>query len=137
MPVLDLDGRVSGNFWAMDKAVRNWTSSDIEALSTLALAAGGEVASRLALRASEHHADEGTGTGRDPAGKPHPRHRPRVPGVQFGVRFRTGGTGGEVLGDFYDVIPVEGGFGVVIGDVCAAHLVRHPTRPAGNGVAAW
>jgi serine phosphatase RsbU (regulator of sigma subunit) len=38
--------------------------------------------------------------------------------VLFGVRFRSGGTGGEVMGDFYDVIPVDGGFGVVIGDVC-------------------
>ncbi len=118
VPVVDPDGRVLGNFCAMDKVVREWTPSDIEALGTLALAAGGEVALRLALRAAEHHADEAQELAETLQESLIPALAPRVPGVQFGVRFRSGGTGGEVMGDFYDVIPVDGGFGVVIGDVC-------------------
>jgi phosphoserine phosphatase RsbU/P len=117
-PVLDPDGRVLGNFCAMDKVVRDWTRSDIEALATLAMAAGGEVALRLALRAAEHHAHEAQELAEILQESLLPAQAPRVPGVQFGVRFRSGGTGGEVMGDFYDVIPVDGGFGVVIGDVC-------------------
>jgi sigma-B regulation protein RsbU (phosphoserine phosphatase) len=118
VPVLDPDGRVLGNFCAMDKVVREWTPSDIEALDTLALAAGGEVALRLALSAAEHHADEAQELAEILQESLIPAQAPRVPGVQFGVRFRSGGTGGEVMGDFYDVIPARGGFGVVIGDVC-------------------
>jgi serine phosphatase RsbU (regulator of sigma subunit) len=118
VPVRDPDGRVLGNFCAMDKVVRDWTSSDIEALSTLALAAGGEVALRLALRAAEHHADEAQELAEILQESLIPAQAPRLAGVQFGVRFRSGGSGGEVMGDFYDVIPVGRGFGVVIGDVC-------------------
>ena len=36
----------------------------------------------------------------------------------IGAHFQPGGTGVEVMGDVYDVVPIEGGFGVVIGDVC-------------------
>jgi phosphoserine phosphatase RsbU/P len=118
VPVLDPDGRVLGNFCAMDKVVRKWTPSDIEALRTLALAAGGEVALRLALRTAEHHADEAEELAEILQESLIPAQAPRVAGVRFGVRFRSGGTGGEVMGDFYDVIPARGGFGVVIGDVC-------------------
>jgi sigma-B regulation protein RsbU (phosphoserine phosphatase) len=95
------DGRVLGNFCAMDKVVRNWTPSDIEALSTLALAAGGEVALRLALRAAEHHADEAQELAEILQESLIPAQAPRLAGVQFGVRFRSGGSGGEVMGDFY------------------------------------
>jgi sigma-B regulation protein RsbU (phosphoserine phosphatase) len=83
-PVLDPDGRVLGNFCAMDKAVRDWSPSDVEAVRTLALAAGGEVALRLALRAAEHHADEAQELAETSQESLIPAVAPRVPGVQFG-----------------------------------------------------
>ncbi len=45
-------------------------------------------------------------------------HPPHVPGTTIATRFSPGGTGVDVLGDFYDVVPLQDGFGVVIGDVC-------------------
>lgn len=127
VPVRDPEGRVLGNFCAMDKVIREWTPSDIEALSTLALAAGGEVALRLALRTAEHHAAEAEELAEILQESLIPAQAPRVAGVQFGVRFRSGGSGVEVMGDFYDVIPVHGGFGVVIGDVCGKGAIAART----------
>lgn len=118
VPVCDPDGNVVGNLCAMDTVVRPWTDSDVEVLRTLAAAAGGEVALRLALRVAEHHAAEALALAETLQQSLIPTAPPRLPGVQIGTRFRPGGTGVEVMGDFYDIVPVGGGFGVVIGDVC-------------------
>jgi sigma-B regulation protein RsbU (phosphoserine phosphatase) len=48
-----------------------------------------------------------------------PPRLPDVPGLQVAARYVAGGTGAEVLGDFYDVFPsVRGSWGMVVGDVC-------------------
>lgn len=47
-----------------------------------------------------------------------PAHAPRIPGITIATRFSPGGTGTDVLGDFYDILRHDDGFGVVIGDVC-------------------
>ncbi|MBW0117173.1 PP2C family protein-serine/threonine phosphatase [Pseudonocardia abyssalis] len=132
VPVLDPAGRVLGNLCAMDGVVRHWTELHLETLRTLALAAGGEIALRLALQEADHHAaladlhaeqaDRHATEAAELAATLQqsllPAHPPRMDGVVVGARFRPGGTGVEVMGDFYDVVPVDGGFGVVIGDVC-------------------
>jgi sigma-B regulation protein RsbU (phosphoserine phosphatase) len=46
-----------------------------------------------------------------------PARLPAFPGVEVAARYRPG-TGGSVLGDFYDLFPTPGGWGAVIGDVC-------------------
>src|SRR6185437_14947317 len=44
---------------------------------------------------------------------------PQIPGLQLAACYIAGGTGAEVLGDFYDVFPsLPGSWGVVVGDVC-------------------
>ncbi|MHC1558955.1 PP2C family protein-serine/threonine phosphatase [Actinomycetospora sp. C-140] len=46
-----------------------------------------------------------------------PARLPAFPGVEVAARYRPG-TGGSVLGDFYDLFPTPDGWGAVIGDVC-------------------
>ncbi|GAA1829058.1 hypothetical protein GCM10009836_03590 [Pseudonocardia ailaonensis] len=118
VPVCDPDGLVVGNFCAMDTVVRRWTDTEADALRDLASAAAGEIALRLALDAADRHAAEVTELAEVLEQSLVPTAPPDVPGVEFGARFHAGGTGVEVMGDFYDVVPTPTGFGVVIGDVC-------------------
>ena len=142
VPVLGPDGHVIGNLCAMDSTVRNWTDTEIETLGTLALAAGGEIALRLALRAADRHAAEASELADILEQSLIPTRAPELPGVHFGIHFTAGGTGVEVMGDFYDVFPVcsGDGFGVVIGDVCGqgalaartTAMARSATRTAAH-----
>ncbi|MCE0766892.1 SpoIIE family protein phosphatase [Pseudonocardia kujensis] len=125
VPILDPDGYVVGNFCAMDRVVREWTDEHREALRGLALVAGGEIALRRALadaaRATaeaERHAAEAEELAWTLQASLLPPRPPRLPGATIGARFEPGGTGVEVMGDFWDVVPVPGGFGLVVGDVC-------------------
>ena len=118
VPVLDPEDHVVGNFCAMDGRVRDWTAAEIETLKTLALAAGGEIALRLALRTADRHAAEAAELAQVLEHSLIPAEPPEIPGVGIGTLFRAGGSGVEVMGDFYDVVPTPTGFGVVIGDVC-------------------
>lgn len=68
-----------------------------------------------------------------------PPELPDVPGVRLAARYRAGGKGVQVGGDFYDVFPAgDGSWGVVIGDVCGkgveaatvTALARHTLRAA-------
>jgi hypothetical protein len=93
-PVRGPDGRVAGALCVADYLPRRWTSRDVELLETLAQMAAGEVALL-------------------------PPRLPPIPGLQVAARYAAGGTGVEVLGDFYDVFPsVRGSWGLVVGDVC-------------------
>ena len=52
-----------------------------------------------------------------------PQRLPEIPGVAVGARYRAGGPGVEVGGDWYDVIPLSGGrAGLVLGDVMGKGL---------------
>jgi serine phosphatase RsbU (regulator of sigma subunit) len=65
-----------------------------------------------------------------------PDSLPAVPGLEIAVRYWAAGEGTEVGGDFYDVFEIDGGWAVVIGDVCGTGpqaasltgLVRHTIR---------
>lgn len=46
-----------------------------------------------------------------------PSALPEVPGLDLGAVYRPAGAGREIGGDFYDVFPVAGGWGLAIGDV--------------------
>jgi PAS domain S-box-containing protein len=67
-----------------------------------------------------------------------PQRLPELVGVELAARFRPAGDGSLIGGDFYDVLPYEGGVDLVIGDVTGkgaraaalTSLVRHTVRTA-------
>jgi phosphoserine phosphatase RsbU/P len=118
VPILDRDGYVLGNMCAMDGRVREWTTCDLDSLRTLAAAANDAIALRMAARDLQNYADHAAELAETLQQSLLPMHPPHVPGTTIATRFSPGGTGVEVLGDFYDVVPLQDGFGVVIGDVC-------------------
>ena len=67
-----------------------------------------------------------------------PGRLPEVAGVELAARFRPAGDGSIIGGDFYDVLPRENGFDVVVGDVTGkgaraaalTGLARHTIRTA-------
>src|SRR5258708_22361178 len=118
-PVRDPDGGAVGALCAADHAARPWSSSDVRVLADLAQVASGEVALRAALRLGPERAL----VARTLQQILLPPRLPEIPGVQVAARYRAGGTGAEVLGDFYDVFPsVRGSWGLVVGDVCGSGI---------------
>jgi serine phosphatase RsbU (regulator of sigma subunit) len=67
-----------------------------------------------------------------------PQQLPVLDGVELAARFRPAGDGSLIGGDFYDVLPRDGGVDLVIGDVTGkgaraaalTSLVRHTVRTA-------
>lgn len=66
-----------------------------------------------------------------------PPRLPEIPGIEVAARFRAGGEGVDVGGDFYDVVnSAPNGWGLVVGDVCGkgpaaatvAGLARYTVR---------
>lgn len=114
-PVRGPDGRVAGALCVADYLPRRWTGRDVELLETLAQMAAGEVALQAALR----HGAERAALAQTLQESLLPPRLPPIPGLQVAARYAAGGTGVEVLGDFYDVFPsVRGSWGLVVGDVC-------------------
>lgn len=99
VPVRDPAGQVVGNLCAMDVVVREWTPLHRETIRTLADAAEIETLARTLQESLL------------------PAQPPRLPGVDIAARFLPGGSGVEVMGDFYDAVPTPDGVAVVIGDV--------------------
>jgi len=70
-----------------------------------------------------------------------PPRLPEVPGVEVAARYRPAGEGIDVGGDFYDLFAVDGGWGLLIGDVCGkgpeaaalTALTRYTVRAAAPG----
>ena len=118
VPIFDPDGYVLGNMCAMDTRVRDWTALELGSMRTLAAAANDAIALRLAAQDLQHYAEETAELAETLQQSLLPAHAPDIPGMAIATRFSPGGSGVDVLGDFYDVVPLEGGFGVVIGDVC-------------------
>ena len=118
-PVRDPDGRTVGALCVTDHRAQPWTSLDSAVLADLAKVASGEVALRVALRLSSDRAV----LARTLQQILLPPRLPEIPGLQVAARYRAGGTGAEVLGDFYDVFPSVGGsWGLVVGDVCGSGI---------------
>jgi serine phosphatase RsbU (regulator of sigma subunit) len=118
-PVRDPDGKTVGVLCVADHSARPWTSLDVAVLADLAQVASGEVALRIALRLGSERAV----LARTLQQILLPPRLPEIPGLQVAARYRAGGSGAEVLGDFYDVFPsVGGGWGLVVGDVCGSGI---------------
>ena len=114
-PVRGPDGRVAGALCVADRRPRHWSARDVEILQALADVAAGEVALQSALR----HGAERAALAQTLQESLLPPRLPVIPGLQVAARYTAGGTGAEVLGDFYDVFPsMRGSWGMVVGDVC-------------------
>lgn len=114
-PVREPHGGVVGALCVADVLPRRWTPGEIEFLTVLAHIAAGEVALTLALR----HGAERSELAQTLQESLLPPRLPQIPGLVVAARHVAGGTGTEVLGDFYDVFPsVRGSWGIVVGDVC-------------------
>jgi phosphoserine phosphatase RsbU/P len=114
-PVRGPDGAVAGVLCVADAVPRRWSAVEVEVLEILACVAAGEVALQVAVaRGAERAA-----LARTLQESLLPPRLPVIPGLQVAARYVAGGTGAEVLGDFYDVFPsVRGSWGMVVGDVC-------------------
>jgi phosphoserine phosphatase RsbU/P len=114
-PVRDPHGNVVGALCVAGQLPRTWSAREIEFLDTLAHVASGEVALQVALQYGEERAE----LARTLRESLLPARLPEIPGLQVAARYVAGGTGAEVLGDFYDVFPsVRSSWGLVVGDVC-------------------
>jgi len=114
-PILDQAGHVVGALCVADDLPRHWSATEIEVLATLALVASREVALQVALQYGAERAELAQTLQESLL----PPRLPQIPGLQVAARHVAGGTGAEVLGDFYDVFPsVRGSWGIVVGDVC-------------------
>jgi phosphoserine phosphatase RsbU/P len=118
-PVRDAAGRVVGALCVADRAPRCWSARDVEVLRALAAVASGEFALHAALDLSRRHATQRAELAQTLQESLLPPWLPRIPGLEVAACYIAGGTGAEVLGDFYDVFPsLPGSWGVVVGDVC-------------------
>jgi phosphoserine phosphatase RsbU/P len=118
-PVRDPDGRTVGALCAADRQPHPWNSYDVQVLADLAQLASDEVALRMALRLGSDRAI----LARTLQQILLPPRLPKIPGLQVAARYRAGGTGADILGDFYDVFPsVRGSWGLVVGDVCGSGI---------------
>ena len=114
-PVRNPDGRTVGVLCAADRRPRPWSRHDVLVLADLAQVASDEVALAVALRLGADRAV----LARTLQQILLPPRLPEIPGLQVAARYRAGGTGAEILGDFYDAFPsVRGSWGLVVGDVC-------------------
>jgi serine phosphatase RsbU (regulator of sigma subunit) len=114
-PVRGPDGHVVGVLCVADHMPRHWSAGDVEVLETLSHIASGEVALQVALQDGAARAALAQTLQESLL----PPRLPSIPGLQVAARHTAGGTGTEVLGDFYDVFPsVRGNWGMVVGDVC-------------------
>ena len=134
-PVCEPAGRAVGALWVADFRPRPWSAYDIQVLADLAQVASSEVALRVALRQGADRAV----LARTLQQILLPPRLPKIPGLQVAARYLPGGTGTEILGDFYDVFPsLRGSWGLVVGDVCgkgipaakSTALARHTLRGA-------
>jgi serine phosphatase RsbU (regulator of sigma subunit) len=124
-PIYGLTGQILGGFFVISHAPRRWSEWEIQTLATLSRAASKEVALREALAESERRLTEMTQAhlvavelARTLQDSLLPPQLPGVPGVQVAARYQAAGTV-EVIGDFYDLFHVVGGWWcAVIGDVC-------------------
>jgi sigma-B regulation protein RsbU (phosphoserine phosphatase) len=114
-PVRDPDGVVVGALCVADHGPRKWGAREVEFLDLLSYVASGEIALQVTLQ----HGAERAELARTLQESLLPPRLPEIPGLRVAARYVAGGTGAEVLGDFYDVFPsVRTSWGLVVGDVC-------------------
>ena len=115
-PVRDPDGAVVGALCVTDHVPRTWSAGELEFLDLLSHVASAEIALQVTLKHGAERAELAQRTLQESLLPP---RLPEIPGLRVAARYVAGGTGAEVLGDFYDVFPsVRTSWGLVVGDVC-------------------
>ncbi len=125
-PLRSPDGEVLGTFCVVDTRPRHWSARDVSVLEVLAHAASGEIALRTSLddaRTAARRAQTEATRATELAGILQesllPSRLPVVDGLDIAAVHAPGRGGGEVLGDFYDVVPsINRSYGAFVGDVC-------------------
>lgn len=144
-PVI-LDDEIIGTFCVVDQRNRVWSEQDRDILRHLAMVASREVAQRATAAVAARQtsdavvradlAEELLGALRASLLPP---EAPRPPGVDLATWYEAAHAGDLLLGDFYDVFPIDrDDWAVVVGDVCghgvqAARLtamIRYSLRSA-------
>jgi len=119
LPIRDGSGEIVGALCVADRRPRSWSGRELDLVRELAGAAAHELALHADLDFSRRHAEERAALARTLQESLLPPWLPQIPGMQVAARYVAGGSGVDVLGDFYDVFPsVRGNWGVVVGDVC-------------------
>jgi serine phosphatase RsbU (regulator of sigma subunit) len=124
-PIYGLSGEILGGLFVISHTARHWSDGEIRTLATLSRAASKEIALREALAESERRLKDMTRAhqvavelARTLQDSLLPPLLPAVPGVEVAARYQAAGAI-EVVGDFYDLFHVVGGWWcAVIGDVC-------------------
>ena len=116
-PVRSPDGQVLGSFCVVDGRPRQWNEQQVRILEVLAHAASGEVALRIRADEAEVAARTSRALVDTLRESLLPRDLAPIAGLDTAAVYVPGGDGGEVLGDFYDVVFSPGGWAVFVGDV--------------------
>jgi serine phosphatase RsbU (regulator of sigma subunit) len=118
-PVHSPAGEVLGSFCVVDHRPRRWSARDIEVLRTLSHSASGEIALLNAIEIAQSEARRSTALARTLQESLLAPVLPHVAGLELASRYRPAGTGGELVGDFFDVFQgLDDRWHAVIGDVC-------------------
>jgi PAS domain S-box-containing protein len=102
--------RILGALTFVSSTSRRFDDRDLELASDLGRQAG-VIVDSVEFKAAQTHIAQTLQAGLVP------RSLPAVPGWQVSSAFRAAGRGVEVGGDFYDLLPFDGGWAAVIGDV--------------------
>ncbi len=116
-PVRSPDGYVLGTFCVVDTQPRHWQPDQLRTLEVLAQAASGEVALRIYADDAQRNAARATLLAATLQESLLPPTLPEVVGLDLAAVYVPGGSGVDVLGDFYDVVPQPRGWAVFVGDV--------------------
>lgn len=105
-------GRTLGSLtFAMSGSGRRFADEDFDLASDIARRAAAAVDNARLYRERDHIAQTLQRSLLPP-------RLPEIPGFELAARYRPAGEAFDVGGDFYDVVPVPGGWSIVVGDVC-------------------
>ncbi|MFF4322885.1 PP2C family protein-serine/threonine phosphatase [Streptomyces sp. NPDC001568] len=122
-PVVSPEGHVLGGFCVVDENPRPFAPAQSQALQTLARSVSSEIALRQALRRARASGDASAALARTLQDSLLPPRLPDTADLDVAAVYLpadiTGGTGVDVVGDFYDLFRTRGrSWCAVMGDVC-------------------
>ncbi|MFI6983005.1 PP2C family protein-serine/threonine phosphatase [Embleya sp. NPDC050154] len=119
-PLFSTEGHVLGGFYVVDTHPRPFTTTQLQALQTVARAASSEIALRQALTRERDAGRASAALARTLQDNLLPPRLPTVTGLDVAAIYLAADvTGTDVVGDFYDLFHTRGNdWCAVMGDVC-------------------